>query len=119
MEAGMLSKNKKGDEAPSEPAQSHTYGAPGGARAERRMAGAAKAEIGKTEVRSKGHVKPTVKKASPRKNNPRHARILHVATHRHAQWRLSQRSSNKPWRPALSLLVVLISLRVVLIWFAV
>jgi hypothetical protein len=59
------------------------------------------------------------KKASPRKNNPRHARILHVATHRHAQWRLSQRSSNKPWRPALSLLVVLISLRVVLIWFAV
>jgi len=30
MEAGMLSKNKKGDEAPSEPAQSHTYGAPGG-----------------------------------------------------------------------------------------
>ena len=78
-----------------------------------------KAEIGKTEVRSKGHVKPTVKKASPRKNNPQHARILHVATHRHAQWRLSQRSPNKPWRPALSLLVVLISLRVVLIWFAV
>jgi hypothetical protein len=37
------------------------------------MAGAAKAEIGKTEVRSKGHVKPTVKKASPRKNNPRQA----------------------------------------------
>ena len=86
-------------------------------RAERRMAGAAKAEIGKTEVRSKGHVKPTAKKASPRKNNPRHARVLHVATHRHAQWRLSQRSPNKPWRPALSLLVVLISLRVVLLWF--
>ena len=70
MEAGMLSKNKKGDEAPSEPAQSHTYGAPGGARAERRMAGAAKAEIGKTEVRSKGHVKPTVKKQAQEKITP-------------------------------------------------
>jgi hypothetical protein len=39
-------------------------------RAERRMAGAAKAEIGKTEVRSKGHVKPTVKKASQEKITP-------------------------------------------------
>jgi hypothetical protein len=31
------------------------------------MAGAAKAEIGKTEVRSKGHVKPTAKKSKPKK----------------------------------------------------
>ena len=102
MEAVMLSKNKakemKRRRASAEP---HIWraGWPLTLRAERRMAGAAKAEIGKTEVRSKGHVKPTVKKASPRKNNPQHARILHVATHRHAQWRLSQRSPNKPWAP--------------------
>jgi hypothetical protein len=110
MEAGMLSKNKAKEMKRRASQRRATHMA-------RRVA--ANAQSGKTEVRFKGHVKPTVKKASPRKNNPRHARILHVATHRHAQWRLSQRSPNKPWRPALSLLVVLISLRVVLIWFAV
>lgn len=71
------------------------------------MAAAAKAERGKTKVRSKGHVKSTVKVSKPKS--------LCVAALSASD---SQPSPNKPWRPALSLLVVLISLLVLLIWFA-
>ena len=55
---------------------------------ETRMAAAAKAERGKTKVRSKGHVKSTVKVSKPKS--------LCVAALSASD---SQRSPNKPWRP--------------------
>jgi len=69
MEEPMLSKNKAKEMKRRTGQRRATHMARRAAltlRAERRMS-AAKAERGKTEVRSKGHVKSTVKASKPKK----------------------------------------------------
>jgi hypothetical protein len=70
MEEPMLSKNKAKEMKRRASQRRATHKARRAAltlRVETRMAAAAKAEGGKTEVRSKGHVKSTVKAIKPKK----------------------------------------------------